>query len=103
VWNTTTRVGRAVERIDHQHQIAVEIRRPTLLGEDTPVDAEISQRSVHGGIGHQIGRVLSVASTRWTPVGHRGQRVAHVVGDAVQRLEQPSGVHPSKGSVASWQ
>lgn len=101
--NTPTRVGRTVERIDHQHQITIEIGRTALLGEDTPVDTEIGHCSVHRRISHQVGRVLAVAATRRTPISHRCQRITHVIGDAVQRVEQLSGVHPSKGSVVSWQ
>ena len=95
--NSTTGIGGSVERIHDDHQISFEILRTRLLRQDS--DRQRSQDVEHHSIGHQVGSILAVTHTRRTPVVDRRQRASDVVGDVVEDVEQPIGIHGAQGSV----
>ena len=97
VRNTTTGVGGTVERVDDDHDVAIEILRSRLLRQNP--HRRVAKHRQHHLVDHQVGAVLAVSFTRRPPVGHVSQDVRHGVSDVVEEAEQPIRRHSEQGSV----
>ena len=93
-------VGGAVHRVDHHHHGTVTEVGARLLGHD-PEAGPVEHRQ-GGGIGRQVGPVLTVTGSGQAPVGQVPEGAGHSRGRVVKHAEQGLVVHGATIPEPPW-